>query len=384
VIQVLWVSQSFNHCGAMSAVEILSSGLPLVTVKLGSVEDVCAHAKSMKHHWMQLLDKHGGLVIWAPALTTPTSFELCMKELISLATEYPGGAPRKKVTDCVWTTTEFDSTMPIPAHTELSYMPKSRPELIAFYCEKPAPRGGMTPAVDMLAVAHSLPQDIICRFSPGIRTSLNMPPIKGRVWWYALGSFQPPFRFKPIPYSWKDLGETKELAMQEAMKKSSEDCMVEWDGDWMQKFITMPAVEEYRGQLVWTGFFPLFHWSGFAIQSMFDLCYHNRTLRQLITTTSIVLLTILCRLRLVLSRTPLVRQLVPPCPGLTSCTLQDGKHVSVWDIFRIVKCYNQHLMKWQWQPGQIALFDNRRLAHCRTPYNPASRLMYTAFGRRST
>jgi len=366
----------------MSVVDVISSGLPRVTVNLQSADEVYAEARTLKNDWMALLESHGGFLISAPALTTPASFERCMKELITLATEYPGGAPRSKETDCVWNTTEFDSNMPIAAHTELSYMPKSKPELIAFFCVKAPPSGGMTPAVDMLAVAHSLPKDIITRFSPGIRTSMNMPPIKGCTWWSIPNFFQPPFHFKPIPFSWKDFGDTKEVASQEAMKNSPEDCKVEWDGDWMQRFVTMPAVEEHKGQLVWTGFFPLFHWSAFAIQSMFDLVYHNRTWRQLIITVSIVVHTVFSRLRYFLSRTPIIRRWVPPCPSLLSCTLKNGKPISVWDIFRILKCYNQHMMKWQWQPGQIVLLDNRRLGHCRTPYDPAERLMYTAFGKR--
>ena len=44
-----------------------------------------------------------------------------------LSDRYPGGAPRHKLAEHVWTASETPGHMPISSHCELSYIPKIRP-----------------------------------------------------------------------------------------------------------------------------------------------------------------------------------------------------------------------------------------------------------------
>ena len=123
-----------------------------------STEDLCQLiASSTKDLWKKL---HGyGAVLFRDFdIKIPEDFEKVALSLLptTLATQYPGGAPRKKLTEHVWTTTSFSSYMPIPAHTELSYFPSIQPSYIFFYCWKSPKWGGQTPIIDMGSVLKDL------------------------------------------------------------------------------------------------------------------------------------------------------------------------------------------------------------------------------------
>ncbi len=100
-------------------------------------------------------------------IKTPEDFEKVALSLFptTLATEYPGGASRRKLAERVWTSTSFSSYLPIPAHTELSYVPSIQPSYIFFYCWKSPEWGGQTPIINMGSVLKDLPASLIdkCR-----------------------------------------------------------------------------------------------------------------------------------------------------------------------------------------------------------------------------
>merc|ERR1712187_545235 len=110
--------------------------------------------------------------------------------------------------------------------------------------------------------------------------------------------------------------------------------------------------------------------TGTWAQAHFDATIHNRTIRQAFVTATIGVLTALFAVcRLLTGCTPFKRCLPSffKSPGITSSTLNDGSPISAWDAFRIVRCYNQHLLQWQWHQGTFAILDNHRLGHFRTP-----------------
>merc|ERR1719499_529804 len=97
--------------------------------------------------------------------------------------------------------------------------------------------------------------------------------------------------------------------------------------------------------MVWTGFFPLFHWAGSAIQAAFDLALHHWSWRQLRATACIFAATA-ARLGLdVLGRLPVLRRWLAVCasPGALSCRLKSGEQVRFWDVLRICYVYNSLL-----------------------------------------
>lgn len=341
-------------------VQMLHGKLPCVELAADSIDKCCELARKSRGELLGLLKSHGGVLVRCSALTGAVEFERCIKEFVEVAQEYPGGAPRKRVMEGgVFTTTEFAPNLPIPAHCELSYMPQARPELIAFFCERGPPKGGMTPVLDMAEVLAPAVDKV---FDPFL------------------------LRFAAPRMSWTALGATPKEAEAEWHRRNKESATVHWKDSWMQPFIDMPAVLQLEDMQVWSGFFPLFHWSGPAIQSMFDLLLHNRSWRQIWATMMMILSVVWPVVVVVASRIPLVQKLPwvvqSANPGPLSCRLSTGGSISIWDVARILWVYNMHMITWKWEPGQFVLLDNSRMGHARTPYDPAERSIYTAFGTR--
>merc|ERR1719161_37723 len=123
----------------------------------------------------------------------------------------------------------------------------------------------MTPVLDMRRVLRRLPASLVARFAPGLRTSLNLP----REMDVFLDSRRGEFR--RWQRCWSAHGGDAAAAARAVREASPEDVVVEWSGSWLQPFVEMPAVEEHMGGMVWTGFWPSYHWAGSAIQTVFDL-----------------------------------------------------------------------------------------------------------------
>ena len=227
-----------------------------------STEDLCQLiASSTQDLWKNL---HGcGAVLFRNfEIKTPEDFEKVALSLFpkTLATEYPGGAPRKKLIERVWTSTSFSSYLPIPAHTELSYIPSIQPSYIFFYCRKSPEWGGQTPIIDMRSVLEDLPASLIdkCRQKAMVYSMLSMEKSqrfldirlfqwpwfrKSKTWDEVFSSDKP------------DIVEKKCLATNKQIKwlnAPGKDLIVETKA---KSIIQHPIT----GEEIWAGFLPLFH-----------------------------------------------------------------------------------------------------------------------------
>lgn len=360
--------------------------------KAETVEEACAFARRSRRALLRLLEDVGGVLVDAPALHGPNDFRRCLREVFgeSIAKDYTGLVTRKKASESVFETTPVPSNMPIPGHTELSYMPGSKPDWIAFFCEEaPSGAAGQTPAIDMREVLRDLPEDIVQRFRKGVRCSTNFAPEPGK---YLIPSQLDPSEprfFRRVTRNWKRSGATQAEAtvgLTSSAEAAGSRVFIESDGDWLQKFEHMPAIAPHpvTGEFLWTGYNPRFHWFGTLSQALFDVAFYNHTWRQLLVTLALTLSTLAFALCRFLARLPSVRGRLPAflaAPGVTSSVLEDGSAISAWDAFRITWCYNRHTLSWHWTPGLFVLLDNHRLGHFRTPYDPHEpRKVYTAFG----
>lgn len=253
----------------------------------------------------------------------------------------------------------------------------SKPELISFFCEIAPASGGMTPVIDMERVLQKLPESVKARFQCGILTSMNMSPDDKPHLDIRRGGFLP-------CRSWTKLDAGPVEAAKRAQATSKEELRIEWFNGWLQPFRPMRATEVHHGKRVWTGFFPLFHPWGTVMQGAFDVVLHNRTWRQLRTWIALASHLALWSLANVLQGIPVMKPRLSDVagPSSLSCKLQDGTSIGILSMFHIIWAYNTTAVKWPWQPGQFVLLDNRRLGHMRTPYDPSSRSIYTAFGSR--
>merc|ERR1712190_289611 len=112
----------------------------------------------------------------------------------------------------------------------------------------------------------------------------------------------------------------------EATRDIGDEIALDWEGGWMRRFAAMPAVAPHpvTGELLWTGYNPKFHWAGAFAQSLFDAAFHNRTPRQMLTTTILGILTGIFSLLRLLTRVPGFGIILPSflaSPGLSSTAL---------------------------------------------------------------
>merc|ERR1719408_413229 len=145
-----------------SFIPVISPSAETGSTKVSSVEDwIGENHKDV----MDKLKTSGALLFRGFDVHTAQDFERIGLAVIPLATRYPGGAPREKLADHVWTASETPGKMPISSHCELSYIPNLRPDQILFCCLSIPDEGGETPMANMHDVWDSLPKDLQERIS---------------------------------------------------------------------------------------------------------------------------------------------------------------------------------------------------------------------------
>ena len=74
-----------------------------------------------------------------------------------------GNSPRTKISDAIYTSTEYPQEYRIPLHSEMSYSHKW-PALLFFFCMTPSAEGGETPIADCRVILNQLGSDIVSGF----------------------------------------------------------------------------------------------------------------------------------------------------------------------------------------------------------------------------
>lgn len=117
----------------------------------------------------QLLAEHGGILFRGFDVTTPEQFETISSIVAyQLAENYTGIAPRKHITEHVFTTTEFDSHAIIIPHSELAYS-YQRPRFLSFYCDVEPLKYGETPIYNCQSMYDSLSPECLGYLEKGIQ-----------------------------------------------------------------------------------------------------------------------------------------------------------------------------------------------------------------------
>jgi alpha-ketoglutarate-dependent taurine dioxygenase len=114
--------------------------------------------------WKGLVLRSGGILFRGFKMTGATDLEHIVRAVSAQPLNYIGGnSPRTRVSEKVYTSTEYPADQIITLHNELSYAP-SWPMKILFWCEKPAADGGETPIMDSRLVLRLLPNSLVDRF----------------------------------------------------------------------------------------------------------------------------------------------------------------------------------------------------------------------------
>jgi alpha-ketoglutarate-dependent taurine dioxygenase len=120
--------------------------------------------RQARPEWNKLLLDKGGILFRGFNLQSVTNLEQILQAVSSHPLNYIGGnSPRTRVSDIVYTSTEYPADQIITLHNELSYA-QSWPSNILFWCDIPAAQGGETPIIDSRTALGLLPKSLVERF----------------------------------------------------------------------------------------------------------------------------------------------------------------------------------------------------------------------------
>lgn len=119
--------------------------------------------------------KHGALLFRGFWIEAMDDFETFIHALDSEFLAYiEGFAPRTKLSNAVYTSTEYPAEFSISLHNELSYAHKW-PTRLFFCCLTAADEGGETPIADCRQILRTLPSKIVERFeNKGVKYVQNL------------------------------------------------------------------------------------------------------------------------------------------------------------------------------------------------------------------
>ncbi len=138
--------------------------LPLVVQPAINGTDLSVWAAGHQPFIAENLLKHGGLLFRGFAVGAEKDFERFLGAVSPAMMNYVEGAtPRTRLSDKVYTSTEYSSDQVIALHNELSYVTRW-PMKIWFFCAQPAEQEGETPIADVRNVYKLLDPHIVRKF----------------------------------------------------------------------------------------------------------------------------------------------------------------------------------------------------------------------------
>lgn len=350
----------------------MTKSLPIITAKQNAtdLQSLLDYLKLHQPEVKKTLTNHGAIAIRGYEVKTPEQFQQVGLSIFpNLQNKYPGGAPRQKVAEYVWTASDLPSYIPVDGHTELSYSPSEKPNHILFFGPQVAASGGETPVIDMKLVLSDLPEQLQQKcYDRSFVTKLFFVNTKKRLFDVRLWKW-PWFRYAK---SWRDVFNTEDRDLIEA-KCRDVGRQIEWltNGDLIVSCpMQMIGAHPIAKEIVWTGWQALFHIWGICIEAWF-VANHQKTIRSWLVFFILFSLALvqICREKLI----PSYRKY-----RYLDVDFEDGTNLSVWDVYQIIKSYWQNAELFDWQEGDILILDNYRMGHGRLPFT-GERKVYTAF-----
>jgi alpha-ketoglutarate-dependent taurine dioxygenase len=170
------------------------TALPLVgeaQERLSSGRKLPAWLLANKSQIQPLLWKHGAILFRGFGVASAEEFQDIASVFCSNFGDYIGGnSPRTRVMSHVFTSTEYPAEEKISLHNEASYL-KHMPDMVLFFCQKAAARGGQTPLADC--------RRVLARIDPGVRSRFERNGVRyvnnlhggaglGKSWMQAYGT----------------------------------------------------------------------------------------------------------------------------------------------------------------------------------------------------
>ncbi|WP_193197120.1 non-ribosomal peptide synthetase [Nostoc sp. MG11] len=305
----------------------LEGNVPLVITPKFSDLNLPIWAENNQAFIINNLSKSGGILFRGFAINQKEDFEQFVSAVCPQLMPYTeSSTPRTKLSEKVYTSTEFPADQTIALHNESSYA-STYPMKIWFCCIEPANQGGETPIADVRKVFQ--------RIHPQIRERFQE---RG---WMLVRNYGHGFG---LP--WQKAFHTTDKAVMEKYCRNA--CIqVEWrDNNCLRTRQVRPAIAQHpkTGEMVWFNHVVFWHVS--SLQTQFREKFFNEFTEE----------------------------------DLPYNTFYgDGSPIENSVIAEIREAYQQEIIIYPWQKGDILMLDNMLTAHGRNPYS-GSRKILTAMG----
>ncbi|UJR11966.1 hypothetical protein I4U23_016144 [Adineta vaga] len=240
-----------------------------------------------------------------------------------------GISPRTRITNKVFTSTEYPQQFDMALHNEMSYS-HTMPSMIFFYCQLPPDEsaGGETPIGNSAAIYNAIDPSIRQDFiDKQLLYITNLPSKTNGI---SLGK------------TWQDTYQTESKADVETFLKDR-DIQFKWLAD--DRLRTIRLIDGVRqhpdtGEMVWCNHAHLFHPTDLNIST-------RQTLQK--------------RLE--------------PLDMPKNCFFGNGDIIPDTSLDHIRQVLKQHEIKWTWKTGDILILDNLRTAHGRASFHGERRIL---------
>jgi alpha-ketoglutarate-dependent taurine dioxygenase len=265
----------------------------------------------------------GGILFRDTGLLTQSDFERFLDVIFPQTLHYlERSTPRTKLSERVYTSTEYPASLPIALHNESSYS-STWPGKICFYCLKPADQQGETPLADVRNVYKRIAPEIVDRFVT-----------KG---WMLVRNYK-----EGVGLDWQDAFQTTERSVVEQYCRSAQ---IEWDWIGSNSLRTRQvrrAVVKHpkTGETVWFSHVSFWHVSSFEPETRKAMLKVFR------------------------------EEELP-----YNTYYGDGSPIEDAVIAQIRQAYEEEKVMFPWQHGDVLLLDNMLVAHGRNPYKGTRKIL---------